>query len=91
MPKKCLFTDRVPRLRLKVNSITRTVPERRCASLLSVKVIKMSRLTTDRLLILRSLYGSLRLCGTDGTTFLREDNSDALGTLAFLNCAYPFL
>jgi len=72
-----------------------SAPESRRVSLHSVKDIKMSRPTTDRFLILWSLHGSL-CCyetgrETDCTAFLsltgnklREDNSDAPETLAFL-------
>ena len=67
--KKCVFTNHVPRLRLKVNSITqtKTVHEIGRASLYSVKVIKVSR----------SLQGSLSCCETDCTTFLSLDTQDA--------------
>jgi len=73
--EKCGFTNRVCRLHLKVRLITQnSVPERRRASLYSLKVIKMSRLTMDRFLILWSLHGSPRCCKTDreadNTTFL---------------------
>jgi len=78
-----------------------SAPENRCASLHNVKVIKMSRLTINRFLILWSLHGLLRCCETECTTFLsltnkalREDNSYAPETApethAFFNCAYPF-
>ena len=43
-PEKCVFTNHLPRLHLKVNSITKS----RRASLYSVKVIKMSRVPIDR-------------------------------------------
>ena len=57
----------------------------------SVEVIKMSGLAIDCLLILWSLYGSLRCCETDcetdytiflssDTQDIEEDNSDALET-----------
>ena len=45
-----------------------SVPESRHASLYSVKVIKMSRPTADRFLILWSLHGSLRCYETDRQT-----------------------
>jgi len=78
-----------------------SVPESRRASLYSVKVIKMSRLTINRILTLWSLHGSLRCCKTDCTTFLSLNTQDAERrqfdvaktapkTLAFFNCAYLF-
>jgi len=53
-----------------------SAPESRRASFYSVKVIKMSRLAIDRLLILWSLHGSLGCCKTDCTTFLSSDTQD---------------
>jgi len=57
-----------------------SVPESRHASLYSVKVIKMSRLTIDRFLILCSLHGLLCSCKTDRetdcTTFLSLETKD---------------
>jgi len=46
----------------------KSVPESRHATLYGVKVIKKSRLASDRLLILWSLHGSLRCCETDRET-----------------------
>jgi len=58
------------------------VPESGRASLCSVKVIKMSRLAIDRLLILWSLHGSCRYCKTDCETdcrtFLAMDVQDVV-------------
>ena len=66
-----LQTIHEPRLRLKVNSLTRT---EFCTwkevhwFIYSVKVITMSRLTINHFLILWALHGSLRCCETDRET-----------------------
>jgi len=56
-PEKCVFTNHVPRLRLKINLVTQTKFVSECGrvSLYNAKVIKMSRLAIDRLFILRSI------------------------------------
>jgi len=57
-----------------------SAPESRHVSLYSVKVIKMSRQTINRFLILWALYGSLRCCEThcetDCTTLLSLETQD---------------
>jgi len=87
-PEKCIFTNHVPRLSLKVNwsREQNSVPESRRASLYSVKVIKMSRLTIDPFLILWLFHGMLRYCETECTTFLSLDTQD--GKKGQLSCAW---
>jgi len=100
-PEKCVFTNHVPRLRLKVNSITRTefcVWKER-TSLYIVTVIKIWTLPIDRFLILWSLHGWPHRRKTDCTACLSFDTQyfergqlrctrNALCSLAALICSH---
>jgi len=86
-------------LRLKVNSIKQSsMPESRYASLHSVKVIKMLRLAIEGLLVLWTLYKSIRCCETDYKKFMSLDRQDvekgnlrcAQNSLRVFNYAYVF-
>ena len=74
-----------------------SAPGSRRASLFSVNVIKLSRLTINRLLILRSLHGSLhgslhrllRCCKTEYTTLLSIETQDIERTAQMGPKLYP--
>ena len=96
MPEKSVFTNHVPRLRLKVRSREQnSALESRRVSLYSVKVIKISRLIsiaflfygrfTDRFIVVKqTVKQNAQLFGPKKRKILRGDNSDVPETLAFL-------